>query len=486
LQLFSLPVLFIVFALPTCIFLSLSVPTGEVVDEGAHVIRAGSLLHGDILGHRMSWRDTDGNVIRGAGVTANPALLAADQSFPQGTPTAHKKLTAATLDQLHNIAWAPAAGLIYAPNTAVYMPIFYIPAALGLGLSHILQLGPHAAILLARLSSAACFLSLALIALMIAERGRTVLFAALSLPMTLSLAASCNQDGMLIATSALAASLLTRCKTPGGWPYWSSAVALAAVIATKPAYLPLAAMMLVPVTFRWRAGVRGFMPIRAIVALLLTTLPALLWAAIAMSYVAAPFVRGPAYHPGPLWPGDPNRLFHATDPAAQLLVFLHNPLRLLSLPFSGLYDESAFRVRELVGVLGWIEFLLPPRLYQLWYWAIPLAFLADVAKPQGSREAPGWFNNLLVAVAIIASVFALYDVQYLSWTPVGAAAVDGVQGRYGIPILAFLSVVAGSQGNTFARISRGLSGLLAMPAVAAAAVGLVVLPQIIVLTYYLQ
>jgi hypothetical protein len=167
-------------------------------------------------------------------------------------------------------------------------------------------------------------------------------------------------------------------------------------------------------------------------------------------------------------------------------VFLHNPLRLLSLPFSGLYDESAFRVRELVGVLGWIEFLLPPRLYQLWYWAIPLAFLADVAKPQGSREAPGWFNNLLVAVAIIASVFALYDVQYLSWTPVGAAAVDGVQGRYGIPILAFLSVVAGSQGNTFARISRGLSGLLAMPAVAAAAVGLVVLPQIIVLTYYLQ
>jgi len=480
----ALPGFFILIALPVCLFLSVSVPTGEPPDEPAHIIRAASLLHGNFFGERQTWKDMEGNVIPGAGVVANPALLEASLNiFPNSHSIVDKKMSADLLLRLHSIKWAASPTFLYAPNTAVYMPLFYIPAALALGVSHELGVAPHAAILLGRIVNSLCFTAIGLLALMIARHGRGILFCVLTLPMTLSLAASFNQDGLLIAVSTLAAALLTRRALSGG-AYWLSSALLACVIAAKIAYIPLAGMMLIPLCQERRLP--NWRP--AIKVSLITALPGILWTVFSLLYVASPFVRGPAYHPGPLWPGNPNTLFHTTDARSQLEVFLHNPLLIAELPAHDWRTDAILsRLRELIGVLGQLDVLLPHSLYWLWYVALVSALLASVVRMENSPQIP---NIKAVAVgvgAIILSYIAIYDVQYLSWTLVGAADVDGVQGRYGLPLLAFLAPVI---PRLFLVSNRSMfilvRGALMAPAAVAAGAGLVVLPQVIVLTYYLR
>jgi hypothetical protein len=302
--------------------------------------------------------------------------------------------------------------------------------------------------------------------------------------MTLSLASSCNQDGLLVATSTLAAALLTRCTSPRGISYWLGGAALACVIAAKIAYLPLAGAMLIPLCRDWR--VASWRPV--LKGVLLTAIPGLLWAAFSISYVASPFVRGQAYHPGNLWPGDPARLFHTTDTNAQLQVFLRNPLLVLSLPVREWRPELIWlRLREMVGVLGQLDVLLPQPLYLLWYMALPVAIVADLIGNDDGPRTPQVGSVIVGTVAIILSCVAIYDVQYLSWTLVGALDIDGVQGRYGLPLLAFLAATVPTFYLTSHRPIFGLiRGILLLPATVAAAIGLVLLPQVTLLTYYLQ
>jgi hypothetical protein len=467
--------------------LAVSVPIGEPPDEPAHIVRAASLLHGDLFGQRREWKDADGNIITGAGITANPALLDASLGyFPQVGSAVEKKMTLEIFDRLSNMNWSASPKFLYAPNTAVYMPLFYVPAAFALGLAHELQFLPHDAILAGRLTNAVCFALVGLTALLLARRGRGILFVALTLPMTLSLAASFNQDGLLIATSALAAALLTRCVVPRGTCYWMSGVGLACIIAAKIAYLPLAGALLIP-AFHSRQS-RNSHPTVNVPVLAFATLPGIVWTLVSLVYVASPFVRGPAYHPGPLWPGDPRSVFHTTDAHAQFQVFRHSPSLLFILPMHEWRSDVIWlRLREMVGFLGQLDVLLPQPLYVLWYWAIPSSILACLIEQKDASEMPRAGGAIVGVVSVILSCIAVYDAQYLSWTVVGATDIDGVQGRYALPLLAFLApAIPGFRVTSWRRMVDVMRSFLLLPAAAAAAIGIAVLPQVILETYYLR
>src|ERR1700761_4812161 len=60
--------LFVVFVLPTGLFLALFIPFGQVPDEPAHVARIDSLLHGEISGHRVAATDAKGRPLTLSGV----------------------------------------------------------------------------------------------------------------------------------------------------------------------------------------------------------------------------------------------------------------------------------------------------------------------------------------------------------------------------------------------------------------------------------
>ena len=478
----ALASLFVAVALPTCTMLALLTPLGQVADEPAHVLRTASLLHGQWIGRRGPFVENGNTRIR-AGLDVDGAIFGV-QNGPE-----HTKFTQDDMTRARAQGWAGSLYFYPIPSVAIYMPAFYGPAAVGMGVAKLAGFGPFIATYAARLANVACFTALGLAALLLARRGHALLFCTLMLPMTVSLAASVNQDGQIIAASALAAALLTRSDLPTaagpaiprGAAFWVAGLLLAAIAAVKPPYAPLLALLLLPLP-----PARDWLDLRRpllgrVAAVVLLLLPGLLWGWFAVAQVATPFPK-PPYEPGPLWTGPRPALLDETDPAAQLGILLAAPLRFLSLPLISLIHDPGL-LRSAVGVLGWLNVLLPWTLYVLWWTALAAALLCDLMARRSGERRGSLAGFALGLAAAAACVLGIYLSQYLSWTPVGEATVQGPSGRYFLPILPFFALslpVFGMRGGEWLR-----AGLAAVPAAAALA-GAVVLPPWIVYAMVLR
>ncbi len=465
------PRLYLFVAAPVLLFLALAFPLGEPPDEATQLARAASVLRAQPIGRRVLLpHPADGAPVMVAGVDINPGFLAPLHAPVPKFGAEHKTFTLAQFDAAWNQAWPLERVFVEASNTASYLPVFYIPAALGLGAARLLGAMPMPADLAGRLAGALVCLGVGTFALQLARRGQAGLFAVLTLPMTLHLSAAINQDGPLIAAAVLAAALFTR---PDRRSYWAGVAALACVCAAKPSYLPLAGIALLPLgggTWHWRQHGIGA---AAVVGCTLA------WAAVAALWAAVPFWR-PPYHPGPLWPGDPATSFRTTDPAAQGQTLLHHPLETLSLPFTTVYDEWRLMLPAAVGALGPLDFALPDWLYRIWYVAFAatgLGMLLGVLRRAG-RHPPRWASAAATA-AVLAACYGVFLLQYFAWTAVGADHVEGVQGRYALPLLAFLVCALPGIGGWPGR-------LLAAPTIAASLLSAAALPLLTVWRFYLH
>jgi uncharacterized membrane protein len=191
--------LFILIAFPITLLMAQITPIGLAPDETAHVVRADSVTHLQLIGHRHA---LDNGII-GAFVVSDPAFVSVGEPPP-------KPLHQFSADIVERQRNTPRQGRhdVYVPNTASYSPVMYVPAALGIQLGRILGFGPYDCWLLARFFSAAAFVACGVLALRIAP-GWWV-FAVLSLPMTLLLASAVHPDGLNIAVLAVSLALLVR------------------------------------------------------------------------------------------------------------------------------------------------------------------------------------------------------------------------------------------------------------------------------------
>ena len=481
-----LAVSFLLLAIVSAGLDALLVPFSEVPDEPAHIARADSVTHGNLIGRRGPDREVAGRQVADAGVTANQGLIFSTWTFAATAGSRGRGLTQAGVEVADAWAWMPRPSYVSAINTASYPPIFYLPAAAGLWMAHRAGWTPWRSIHAARLCNVLAYAVAGAAALLVARRAHALLLAALLLPMSLYLAGSVNQDGVLIGVAVLAAALLTRARTVPApmaaptWiaaPTWTAALALAPVIAAKPAYLPLAGLLLLTAA---RGRTRVF-------AAALAGLPGLGWFLLARRLAAVPFPLPAPYASGPLWPG-PAASFIVTDPALQIQTLLHRPALLVLLPWRAMAAEPGVRLREMVGVFGQLDLLLPDLLYPVWYAALGVAVAALLAAaPSSGRPTSGQSGGTWGVpwgiTCIVAAVFAIYVSQYLTWSPVGADEIAGVQGRYFIPLLPFLAF---AMPGVPVRWGAAAGAAACVPVVLAAVIGAVAVPVQAVATYYLR
>ena len=473
---------FILVALPTLLILATLTPLGESPDEPNHAARAASILNGQWLGHRMQLTHPEDNTpFVVAGVDIDPGYSRAFLNLPSLPLAAHKPVSLEMVVSTFRARWFGSAVFSEASNTAGYAPIFYFPSALGMGLARLVRSGPMETVLSGRVFNAIFYMLIGYVALRSSVHIRPALFALLTLPMSLYLGATINQDGPLIATAALASALLSK----GGRSYWAGTAALACVVVAKPPYMPLALVVLAALSGEaWSAK-------KHIGGLLLIVLLGSAWAATSWLFVNVPFLRLP-YHPGPLWPADPNIYSHSTDPAAQMRVLTAHPMRFISLPLDAFSSIWRFLLVTAVGRLGSLDFNLPNWIYWMWFISLPTAMLATtmVSSSQDAESPPTNFRTKSISLALtlvgcVASLYGIFLLQYLTWTDVGHQTIDGMQGRYLLPILPTmflgLSTVLPSNRNFW---KVGL--LLTAPAICSAVAGLVVLPTCTVIRYYLR
>ncbi|MDD2876282.1 MAG: DUF2142 domain-containing protein [Acidiphilium sp.] len=454
-----LSLIFLILTLATGLRLALLTPIGQVADEPAHIARAGALLHGEWLGHRVAFQPPGKPVMIVPATRVNFGLLNAS-IHEMGATCADPASAAKTALQ----PWTKAQIIDIDYNTIQYFPALYLPGTLGIALGRALGQRPLAALFTGRMAMLAAYILVGTLAIVIARFGRGLLFATLSLPEALSLGASFNQDGLLIAMTALAGGLLTL--DPARHPRlrWLFLPVFTLIICSKPPYglLLFAALAPLAAPKPWRRGL----------TIALWAILPLIWVVVMARVSLMPYLLGP-YHPGPLWPGLPSTIFTTTDPLAQVRVLLADPLRLITLPVGFLIANFEFLVTSGIGRLGWLSIGLAPWDYAGWGIALGAAALGvlaargDVGLRWTGRDAA------MFGALVVASVLAVELAIYLSWDRVGSAAISGPQGRYYLLFLPFLMLAVPRLGG---RSGPALEGLSAMPAVVMAAIDMVYLP----------
>ena len=96
-------------------------------------------------------------------------------------------------------------------------------------------------------------------------------------------------------------------------------------------------------------------------------------------------------------------------------------------------------VPQIIGIFGSSFILVPGPIRQLLLVWLALSIFLSVDKKEVKQETAKSMGYAYIFAAFGVFV-AVVSALYLTWTPVGASIVQGVQGRYFIPILAFVMI----------------------------------------------
>jgi len=340
------------------------------------------------------------------------------------------------------------------PNTAVNPPFFYLPAAAMDSISRSAGIAlPHALVLM-RLANGLTTILIAATAIALAGDAAIWLFAVLLLPMSLAVSSAVTQDGPLLACGALAVSLYLHLRKPH-----------------SPHKVVSFAAMCVLLTMTGMARVPYF----AFVLLILATPVRLSWRIIGMLFMSACVIgwsaRSAAYFPLPHWPQG------VVSPGLQVLGLATHPWRMPLLVVRTWQANDGMIARSFIGQLGWLDVDLPS-LYRRIAWA-GLALAAILVWRRGS---PGGASRhwRLEALAVAGAVSGVGLIQYMTWTVVGAPAIDGIQGRYFLVPALVLGVLFTRDAGS----PRNAADWLAVPVMALPIVSIAITMHALILRYY--
>jgi uncharacterized membrane protein len=252
------------------------------------------------------------------------------------------------------------------------------------------------------------------IAICVCRRGRALMFTTLLLPMTMSQFASVSQDASIISLSLLAIAIASRIiaeKRPATIAEF--AIFIAVVVATtlgRPSQVALLPLGLAFVGWRERPWI-GKAIVGAIGLLLIAG-----WMIVLLKLMP----QGP---PG----GSASAQFHA---------MISQPLLLPALMARSLLTNAWSLFEGVVGRLGWVDTPMPA-----WYiWAAAAVLVCASLMP--SNRTPWIFPALIASITLGGLLLAIGAALYMSWTPVGKMTIDGLQGRYVLPVLPLLAWLA--------------------------------------------
>jgi len=142
-------------------------------------------------------------------------------------------------------------------------------------------------------------------------------------------------------------------------------------------------------------------------------------------------------------PGSANIIVpEQVDEAGQKNSLLQHPGRFLSVLYTTLNHNLWLYLRSFVGILGWLTIELPVWLVVTYLLALCLSLLSC---PTGDGHLLKAWERFLFPGLFLSGALLIGAGLYITWTPVGAHYIEGIQGRYFIPYapLLFLAFMPG-------------------------------------------
>ncbi len=449
---------FLTIALSYGLIFVLLTPPFQVPDEGAHFYRAYQVSEGQIisqkrLGECAGYTNNFTSEICVGGLLPTSLLTTVRSNKTIRFNPQNKQNPQDILDLLHLPLEPQNRTFLKFPGSALYSPVPYLPQALAIALGRLTQASPLALMYASRLFNLMAWLCLEYLAIRIAPAGKWLLFLICLTPMSLFQAASLSADAVTnglahLLIAVFLKSALEEDKPVGRW-HVALIFSLSLLLAlSKQLYLPFVGMLLwVPV--KKFGNVKTYL--LTFSALLLICLTAVL-----------------------SWSSAVKHLYFFNPTGSQISFILSHPLNFASILLNTLSVRGYDYLQEFIGKLGWLDTPLPPFLIWSYIAVLLIVALADlnsnVALTDGAKSQlqtgataqletgataqletgataqlqtvglkPNYKQISGIQKAVAFSIFALnsllmFILMYLSWNPVGESVIEGIQGRYFIPL----------------------------------------------------
>jgi len=325
-----------------------------------------------------------------------------------------------------------AVTFIQFPNTARIFPVPYFPQAFGIMIGKLFFNSPLVWFYAGRLFNLIAWISLLFFAIKIVPVHKWTMVLLALLPMHINLAASQSADAFTNAISFLGIAIFLRLIFTKDYMRWKSAfwmlLVLSLVSLSKNVYISLALLFfLIPKTkFQTRRFYKLSLALVAFVGIL--------------GFLAGSFYTSKVYHlvePGVSFFPHFADSVPPVDHLKQIRFILANPMEYLFILADSLRNQWQVLIYSGIGVLGWLNVSLP-----IWYYSFMAITVLCMAFFEHSENIVVKLKNkLLFLLVVIITIVLICTISYLTWTPVGQNTIDGLQGRYFIPILPLVFVL---------------------------------------------
>lgn len=415
-------------------------PPFQAPDEFFHFYRIYQLSEGQVLAIK------EGNQVGGPLPRSLQTVSLAFSGLP------HQPQNRQSLSQLWETLQIPMGDtsdriFTHLSAMALYSPVPYFPATVGVSLGKLLGLSPLALTYVGRLFNLAGWTALGYAALKITPFFRWVMLLLLLTPMSLFLAASLSADAITNGLAFVLTALVLRAafgpsETLSRWEIGAIALSSTLLALCKQAYIPLAFLWLLIPMRKAKTPQRYWL-----------WFGLLLLVSVGASLIWAEQIK-PLYVPlNSLYPPE------SQSPDDQLAYVLAHPIAFLEGVRKAIVLFGTFWVYHFIGYLGWLDTPLPVP-FVISYFGI----LVGVALGEGDRRIQIYFwQKVGLAILFLLNFLLLCLSIYVTWVPVGGTVVEGIQGRYFIPLSSVFFLILYNQRCFFmSRFSKILSPLISL------------------------
>lgn len=400
-------------------------PPFQIPDEAQHFYRAYQISEGQILAEVK-------DRVAGGRLPSSLINLSSDYLGSRSIHTARpiiKRFWSVFFEGFATPLLPDRREFIDFSGAAFYSPLPYIPQSSAIAVGRIFGAGPLVLMYLARLVNVIVAIFLISLAVRRSPFSKPGFMAAGLLPMSVYLFASLSPDAMVIGSVFLYTSLALEAYVNKKWII--SDIVMAIICATifcssKIVYAPL-------ILIAFFSVLNNDSRIESLgIQAALITIP------ISITAVWLHTVSGLIV---------PVKI--GVNIAAQLQHVMVHPLLFMQ-AIAHSFLLHGFYFFTIIGVLGWLTLKLPAISY-----CLPIVtFFISVFSVSQIKFVRSSFALLWWGVLALSSIVLVMLALYLYWTAVAAITVDGVQGRYFIPVIPLLmTVITGALSTFHGRLS---------------------------------
>lgn len=401
---------FLIISLITGILYMMVIPIGLVPDEKNHFLRAYEISEG----HIISDKNKDGIGGRVLPIETSNAITDTTE-YTYNDLIEHAKVKKSDVQEFITFG-----------NTSLYSFICYIPQTIGILTAKILNLSIIESSYLGRIFNFAVWISLMYFSIKYIPCYKKLIAFISLLPITLQEAISLSPDALTIAVAiALVSFVLYMIKTKKG-KMTKIELAIMSVLAIimslcKIVYLPLCLLLYLIPYERFQSKKDKYIKL----GLLSFSVIAIniIWLIIASQYLVE-------FRPG-------------VNSAEQVMGILSNPFKYIQIIANTIIQKSDFYIFSMLGKnLECFNIDLP-----YFYFLITFILLVYILQKEVQDYTLNKISTKYGAIfVLVCTILLIFTSLYVQWTKVGDLIIDGVQGRYFIPILPLLPIALSKIG----------------------------------------